>query len=162
MSIRFPLLAALLLALPVAASAAEFSSLEERMSGEDFRAAGLERLSPDELARLNDWLRRNWPHSAAAAAQAPAGATQEDRRGLFESPAADGPIISRIEGTFTGWNSNTSFRLENGMVWRVAEAASLSARPIENPAVTIEPGVFSAWYLQVEGYNSKVKVRRVE
>ena len=55
----------LVLAAP-AAIAQEFSSLEERMSSDDFSAAGLERLSAEELARLNDWLRANWPATAAA------------------------------------------------------------------------------------------------
>ena len=55
----------LVLAAP-SALAQEFSSLEERMSSDDFTSAGLERLSADELARLNDWLRANWPSQSAA------------------------------------------------------------------------------------------------
>src|SRR5512147_2488885 len=45
------------ISLSAAASAAEFSSLEERMSQEQFHAAGLDKLSPAELKTLNDWLR---------------------------------------------------------------------------------------------------------
>ena len=37
--------------------AAGFSSLEERMSQNEFHAAGLEKLSPEELKALNEWLR---------------------------------------------------------------------------------------------------------
>src|SRR5207342_2835934 len=39
------------------ASAAGFSSLEERMSQSEFHAAGLDKLSPAELNALNEWLR---------------------------------------------------------------------------------------------------------
>ena len=45
------------------ASAAGFSSLEERMSQSEFHAAGLDKLSPTELNALNEWLRT---HNAAA------------------------------------------------------------------------------------------------
>ena len=45
------------ISLSVAASAAEFSSLEERMSQTQFHDAGLDKLSPQELKNLNDWLR---------------------------------------------------------------------------------------------------------
>ena len=38
------------------ASAQEFSSLEERMSAKEFKEAGLDKLTPEELARLNAWL----------------------------------------------------------------------------------------------------------
>ena len=33
------------------------STLEERMSQSDFRAAGLDHLSPEQLKYLNEWLR---------------------------------------------------------------------------------------------------------
>ena len=48
---------AFLLLITAAASAAEFSSLEERMSQAQFHAAGLDKLSPEELKVLNDWVR---------------------------------------------------------------------------------------------------------
>ncbi len=155
-------LSALLLCMTVAsAGASEFSSLEEKMTGSEFSGAGLERLTPDELQRLNQWLRQHWPRTAVAghAAAQPTG----DRRGFIERIAgSDVDIVSRLPGTFTGWNSRTRFRLENGMVWEVAEGANFSTRAIENPQVTISKGMFNAWFLSVEGYNSQVKVRRVE
>lgn len=148
-----------LLASSVVAS--EFSSLEEKMTRAEFSAAGLDRLTPEELAQLNSWLREQWPQRASSAGlrQQPEG----DRRGLIERIAGnEEDIVSRLPGTFTGWNSNTTFRLENGMVWRVSEGSSFSVRAIENPQVTISKGMFNAWFLRVEGYNSQVRVRRVE
>ena len=33
----------------------------------------------------------------------------------------------------------------------------------DNPQVTVSPGVFgNIWYLQVEGYNRRAKVERIE
>src|SRR5688572_10963425 len=53
---------------PAAAQgSAAFSSLEERMSHADFKAAGLDKLTPEELAALNEWLRQRGEAAAVAA-----------------------------------------------------------------------------------------------
>lgn len=154
---RIFLLAALLApAAPL--SAQEFSSLEERMSGAEFKAAGLEKLSPEELAALNAWLRGN----AGAARMMAAPAMVEDRRGLVESSSRD-MIVSRIVGEFTGWTGNTRFRLENGQVWEQRDNARLTGVRMDSPVVTLKPSILgNAWYLSVEGYNATAKVRRVK
>lgn len=154
---RIFLLAALLApAAPL--SAQEFSSLEERMSGAEFKAAGLEKLSPEELAALNAWLRGN----AGAARMTAAPAMVEDRRGLVESSSRD-MIVSRIVGEFTGWTGNTRFRLENGQVWEQRDNARLTGVRMDSPVVTLKPSILgNAWYLSVEGYNATAKVRRVK
>lgn len=142
------------------AAAAEFSSLEEQMSGTEFEAAGLNRLSPDELARLNDWLRLNWPAAPSASTPYPANA---DTRGLSQPDAPRDAIVSRIRGEFTGWRSGTVFRLENGMVWEVSgTTGAFTIRPVANPTVIIEPAFMGSWLLRVEGYNATVRVKRVE
>lgn len=147
----------LVLAAP-SALAQEFSSLEERMSSDDFSSAGLERLSADELARLNDWLRSHWPASAAATPYP----VQADNRGLSDPVASRNAIVSRIKGEFTGWDSRTTFTLENGMVWEIAGSFTpLAIRPVQDPTVIIEPGLLGAWNLRVEGYNASARVRRV-
>jgi len=51
------LLMSIALALPVAAFAADqYVPLQQRMSPEEFKAAGLDKLSPDELKNLDNWL----------------------------------------------------------------------------------------------------------
>jgi hypothetical protein len=48
----------LILAASTSASGQQaFSSLEEQMTGAEFKATGLEKLSADELAALNNWVR---------------------------------------------------------------------------------------------------------
>lgn len=139
------------------ACAAEFSSLEERMSGDEFSAAGLDRLTPDELVRLNDWLRANWP---AASTPYPA---QADTRGLSQPETPRDAIVSRLIGDFSGWDSRTVFRLENGMVWEAAGSATpLAIRPVSNPTVIIEPAFMGTWLLRIEGYNATIRVKRVQ
>ncbi len=153
---------ALLLSMSLGAGQG-FSSLEERMTGREFRDAGLHKLSDEELATLNRWiLQRSLAEGEAGISQADAEPVR-DRRGLRgERSSNDGPITSNIVGSFTGWSGNDVFVLENGMVWRQAENRVFTSRPMENPAVEIRPGLLGAWYLSVEGYNSRVKVDRVK
>jgi len=148
--------------LMTTATAQTFSSLEERMSAAEFKAAGLDKLSPDELARLNAWLRTQ--PAAAAALTKPAAATfaSSDRRGFVERAQAGDEITSRILGPFMGWSGTTTFRLENGMVWQSTDASARLEVKLDSPVVTLKPGFFDTWYLKVEGYNSTVKVKRIE
>lgn len=153
--------ATLILALgTTVACAAGFSSIEERMNGQEFSAAGLDKLSPEELAQLNAWLQANWP-SQTAATPYPAMA---DSRGLSEPRASRDAIVSRLDGEFTGWTTRSVFRLENGMVWEATGGSftPLSTRPLQNPTVIIEPALLGAWLLRIEGYNATLRVKRVK
>lgn len=160
----------------VTAYAAEgFSTLEERMSGKEFKESGLEKLTDSELAELNDWLRR---HSVAtlenvSARPSPGAAVtggqpgpREDLRGFPNQPKGDpeGDVInSTIVGTFTGWErKGTLFKLANGMIWQQTENDSFHIPPVENPAVVIKKGFMNKWKLSVVGHKSKVSVKRIQ
>jgi hypothetical protein len=162
---RYPLVLVLLAAaaLPVAPVDAQqeqpFSSLEERMTGEEFERTGLDKLSADELAALNEWIRERSVadyEPPARSGQPTAGATAS----VDQMPRE--PIDSRIDGTFEGWTGYTVFELENGMVWRQDERDRYRVRPMENPRVTVRPGFGGSWRLTVEGHNRGVRVERIE
>lgn len=140
-----------------------FSTLEERMTGQEFRETGLHKLSDEELAALNRWIRqRSLAEGEAMVGDGrQAGTVGEDRRGLRDASDRS-PITSRIVGNFTGWTGQSEFELENGQVWRQTRGDRFDSRPMENPEVEITPGVFGAWYLRVEGYNRRVPVERVQ
>lgn len=148
------------------ASGAPFSSLEERMTGQEFRETGLHKLTDEELRALNAWIQQrslaaeDFERVAGTDAAASAGSAA-DRRGFAEERGDRRPIRSRIVGEFTGWDGNTEFELDNGMVWRQAEPARLILSPVENPEVVIEPGMFGSWRLGVAGRNARVRVQRV-
>ncbi|MFW5816778.1 MAG: hypothetical protein ACOCVP_07950 [Wenzhouxiangella sp.] len=168
-------LAALALALIVPlAQANDFSTLEERMTGREFRDAGLHKLTEQELENLNRWIQLrslaegelpDWADGAPARstdpdAEAAAGtAASGDDRGLPGGERTE--INSRLVGNFSGWSGDDTFELENGMVWQQAEAGTYSVSTLENPQVRIRPGMFGSWQLQVEGYNRRLRVRRV-
>jgi len=150
-------------------SAAEgFSSLEEQMTGKDFMAAGLNKLSPQELDALNAWIRA---HSlatldapvggaAAVATTTPSG----DQRGLKTSDGDEDrtPITSRIDGRFSGWDGQTIFKLENGMIWEQVDKDKFYIKEVDNPVVIIEPSMFGRWHLSVEGHDAECRVERIQ
>jgi hypothetical protein len=153
------MLATTLVLLTLASGSAfgqQFSSLEERMSAAEFKAAGLDKLSPEELARLNAWLSREVDETAReVAASVPA-----DQRGFRET----GDIATRIVGKFTGWNGRDGrFTLSNGQVWQSIDPnARFGGVELDSPEVVVEQGAFGSWYLSVVGYNSRVQVKRIK
>jgi len=153
-----------------AAAQQGFSSIEERMTGKEFTAAGLEKLTPEQLQSLNNWLRA---HSVAtlenantsAVSQGGAVGASTDARG-FENQAAgdisDEDIVSAIKGEFSGWTGKTVFELENGMVWQQDEAGTFYMPATTGAVAVIDKGVLNTWNLNIEGYNRTVRVTRVK
>lgn len=141
-----------------------FSSLEEQMSGREFTAAGLDKLSQQELKALNNWIRSrslatlDAPEADAADAEADGPAPAEQHAGTADRSA----VSSRIKGSFTGWDGNTVFELENGMIWEQADDDTFYIEEIQNPAVVIERGLFKTWRLSVEGHSPECKVKRIQ
>lgn len=164
-SVLIPFVGLLFASVACMTQAQTFSSLEERMSAAEFRAAGLDKLSAEELEALNAWLRVKGMTGAAFSTPAAPAPAVEDRRGFPVSmgDSGGGPIVSRIRGEFRGWDGTaTQFTLENGQVWKSTDPAARLAVKLNDPAVVIRPGVMNAWFLQVEGYNARVRVIRVK
>jgi len=140
-----------------------FSSLEEQMTGKEFDAAGLEKLTPDELAALNNWIRSR--SLATLDAAKPASAPTGDTRGFEVQQSREmdrSEFSSRLVGKFNGWDGQTVFKLENGMIWEQADKDKFYIKEVENPMITIKPGAFGTWKLSVEGYASSCKVKRIQ
>ena len=162
MSLLRPLVLATLIACAAPAFAQSMPPIEQQMSPEEFKAAGLDKLSPDELARLNTWLGRTITTETTKAAAVAKQAVVEENRG-FATFGSDEPIVSRIAGRFDGFHEGRTYTLENGQVWKQLEAASLEGVHVDSPEVTIKPAVIgNAWYLQVKGYNTRAKVQRIK
>jgi hypothetical protein len=163
------ILLAALLALPSLALAQQAPPIEQAMSAEEFKAAGLDKLSAEELARLNTWLdRRVQQEATAAVAAATEQAREEGRREVVEKNrgffhfGSDEPIAASIAGEFTGFGKGKRYRLDNGQVWEQTDATRLEGVRRSNPAVRIRPGMMGVWYMRIDGYNTQAKVQRVE
>ncbi|MCA0196824.1 MAG: hypothetical protein LCH59_01735 [Proteobacteria bacterium] len=181
----------LALALAVSAPAAlaqskDEAGLERQMTPEEFKAAGLHKLSQEELAALRGWIDRQKAGAAAQAAgttaSTAAGAAlsateierireqgreegrrevKDESRGFFDF-GSDEPIKSTLVGEFRGFAKGSRYTLANGQVWEQVEPARLDGVKRTNPAVTIKPGLLNSWFLRIDGYNTPAKVRRIK
>lgn len=160
-----------------------FSSVEERMTGKEFMQSGLGKLTDNELAALNKWLRdhsvatmENRSVTANRTTSVPAATTTSnvavsqsepqvqavDTRG-FEGKNLDrSTIVSVLIGEFKGWDGETVFKLQNGMIWKQSEKSRQITKLLIDPVVTIKAGMFNSWHLTVEGYNRNVTVKRIQ
>lgn len=166
----FALHATRLLAAAVLLSAAAFApaqsaqpqAIEQQMTPEQFKAAGLDKLSPAELAQLNAWLNRTLETTSQRAARDAKQQVVEEHRGFLSFGSTE-PIRGRIAGEFRGFGSGRQYTLANGQVWRQVDAASLAGVRKDSPEVTITPSLIgNAWYMAVQGYNTRAKVERVK
>ena len=147
-----------------AADTQDFDVLKA-MSVADFRATGLDHLTGDQVKALNAWFaeyQRSHPACAAGGA-APAAAPAMAAPAAAAAPAATAAfpevIVAHLEGDFRGWGDATLFKLDNGQVWQQVDDSELSVGAIKNPKVTIKRGIFSTYYLSVEGVNDSIAVR---
>jgi hypothetical protein len=163
LSIRTPLTLALIAALALAPlSALAEKPIEQDMTPAEFKAAGLDKLSPEELARLNAWLGRKIETATTTAAKEAKKKVEDDNRGFFNFGSTE-PVVSKIAGEFKGFGKGRIYVLENGQHWRQTDGASLAGVKMNSPEVRINPSIVgNAWYLAVKGYNTRAKVERVK
>ncbi len=138
--------------------AGEPKGLQEKMTPQEFHAAGLDKLSPDELAALNAWLESDHKTTAAAAA---ASTYRRTSQGFLESSSPT-TVESRLQGEFHGWSGRTVFILENGQIWIQVEDAEFRSPKLMQPMITISPGLLGGWKLRVEGSTRFAMVKRVQ
>ncbi|MBS0569927.1 MAG: hypothetical protein JSS28_04930 [Proteobacteria bacterium] len=138
------------------ARAEQFSSLEERMSQSQFHAAGLDKLSPDELKALNAWLQAHY--GTATTYVTPSG-----KPVFYPQESARESIEAHIAGPFSGWYGGTVFTLDNGQQWRQAESGSYQCGTFQDPKVSIKPMLLGSWLMYVEPCrNQSVRVTRIK
>ena len=80
---------------------------------------------------------------------------------LFAPPRGLDTIESQIPGRFEGWQPGTSIRLANGQVWQVVDGSS-RVYDVTNPKITITRRSLGSFYLNLEGDNRTVRVRRIQ
>lgn len=164
-------------------SAAESQFLKS-MSAENFSAAGLKKLSAEELALLDRLLAQKEDAQAASteaevkaavsAAQsaAPANVAGPKRpswitalitlRDTSDQPDSAEAVESRLVGDYDGWSGRTSFKLENGQIWEQVSGGQRIDRKRTAPKVKVYPGLFGVYWLEVEGIRERVKVKPIK
>jgi len=152
-----------------------------------FTAAGLQKLTPEELARLEALVQsyksgelataRQQAEAQAAAARDqaeaephPAAAPARKQPRWFTAlltldranakPEKEEPLESRLVGDFDGWHGQTVFTLENGTRWKQQNRTeSYNYAPtLHSPKVRITPAAFHGFWMEIAGVNLSVRV----
>ena len=148
------LAACLLSPIPAWAQGTEFPGVEKAMSPQDYDAAGLQKLTSEERARLDEFIRR-----FVASSNQVAGEKAVDRAVKERKVTPPEVIQSRIVGPFTGYKSDTVFTLENGQVWRQSQPGSRYFPVVESPPVLIVKGTIG-YRMYIAG-GGDLRVQRV-
>ncbi len=154
----FPLLCTLVLwaatcAVPSvrAEEAKAWNGIEKMMTAEEYKAAGLDKLTPDELARLNQWMLRFIAYDAEQVVKSDAAVQKLQNT----------PVRRRIAGKFTGWTGKTTFILDNGEVWR-QRLPGRYAVVLDNPEVEIARNLLGFHELKIVKTGKRIGVSRVK
>ena len=155
---------ALLLAClsPLASAQTAQPAIEKQMTPEQFKAAGLDKLSADELAHLNAWLGRTLETQTAKASAETKQRIEHENRGFLTFNSEE-PITGRIAGEFHGFDKGRIYTLDNGQVWQQIDDAQLPGIRLTNPDVRIKPALMgNTWYMAVSHYNTRAQVKRIK
>lgn len=135
------------------AAATAAVAVEQLMSAKQFEAAGLRKLSVEELTALNEWLR---DYSRALIQGATASLLPQGSE-IGSTPSV---IESRIDGEFSGWEGETIFKLLNGQIWQQA-SYSYKYHYAYGPKVLIYKSG-ALYKMKVDGVDGEITVRRLK
>ena len=120
---------------PLVRAQDEAAGIQQAMTPEEFKSAGLEKLSPAELAKLNAWL-QGYREKA------------EKKAALRESRTKLDFIVSRIDGNWNGAAYGDIIALEDGTKWKVANKGDHFGGHADHPAVAIFKSIFG-WKMRI-------------
>lgn len=139
----------------------EFPGVEKAMKPDDYEAAGLSKLSEEERARLDEFIRdyvlsSNERVAEKAATEAVDRAVKEKKIKLAEPEV----IQSRIVGPYSGYKGQTRFLLENGQTWVQSQRVSMYFPKVESPQVVLVKGTLG-WRMYIAG-GGDIRVQKVK
>lgn len=130
----------------------ESVGIQNSMSPEQFKAAGLEKLTPAELAKLNAWLQGYRDQEVAKVEKSSARREKQAKLSL---------IVSRVDGTWNGIAPGEIISLEDGSKWKLANKDEHYGGFADHPAVAVYKAGFFGWKMRVsriaEFYVNQVK-----
>lgn len=117
------------------------------MPAEEFEAAGLSKLTAEERAKLDEFIRSYVSSSTEKAATAAVEEAVKENKVQRKEPEV---IQSNIVGRFSGYDGRSRFTLANGQVWRQSQQVSRKFPPIDSPPVLITKGKWG-WRMYIAG-----------
>lgn len=166
-------------------AAATGGDFARTLSPDEMKSAGLSKLSPEELSRLEVLVER-YRSGEVPVAQKETGAQEAAVLPDKAAPKAKKPVPdwvgalitlqrsekkgskaevmeARIAGEFDGWGGRTLFQLENGQQWtQVNQESYVHTSTLRSPQVRIFPASFGTYWMEVEGVNQRCRVRPVK
>jgi hypothetical protein len=134
---------------------AEGLDVRKLLTPEQFHAAGLDKLTEQEIDALNRWLVTYTARDAPEMRRSDVVIQAEVKKVEAEGTK------TRIAGEFHGWDGDTIFRLENGQVWK----QRLPGRWVyhaDSPEVLLHKNLMGFWVMKVISADRAVGVARVE
>lgn len=136
---HFAFLAVVLFSLGTATGAfgqENAGGIREAMTPEQFQEAGLQKLTPQELSKLDAFLRGDRERAIETAT---AKATKREKLQL---------VVSRVDGVITEIKPRQLIRFEDGSTWRVARTDFQFHGRVDHPAAAAFKNVFG-WKMRI-------------
>lgn len=162
----------------------------QELPSDRFAKAGLQKLTPAELAELEQVIReaKSGELEAAEKKLAVAEAKARDAEAKAAAVAASAPaekkgpgwlralvtlqetndkpegaeaVESTLVGDYDGWTGRTNFKLANGQIWQQAAPGQRFDDRRTAPKVKVYPGMMGAYWLEIEGVRERVKVKPI-
>lgn len=135
-------------------------SIEETMRPEEFKAAGLDKLSEDELQHLDAYL-QGYRESAKkkATEKAQAQASEEIKKATEKATEEASKtartkldsLVSRVDGNIEGIKGHTVIRLEDGTVWKQVNPDDRYRAPITDHPTAVVLHTTFGYKMRIEG-----------
>jgi len=119
--------------------------VRQMMTAAEFNRAGLQKLAPEEVEALNDWLYR---YSLKLLVN------------VSEPTPSGNAIESYIDGDFEGWSGDTVFKLDNGEIWQQASYAYTYHYAYHPKVLIYKDG--SRFKMKVDGVSSTIEVKKLK
>ena len=163
------LAAALLLSASTAGAQATFPGLKSILSEAEWKRAGLDRLTPDQVGVIDAALirhqaaltSRHQAEVAQAVAAAPAPAPTPgllERFGLPLFDHTDWRSLPALRAKVTRWEGGNRFALDNGQVWEGYEPITYD---LVGKDIEIQARPHGQFALVVDGLNTTLRVMRL-
>jgi hypothetical protein len=151
---------------------AQAFDLRTELSKTEFEAAGLNKLSADEITLLQQLIERGVTPAKAAptATSAPMPSTMVAASNSESAPNWQPPAPSNVERSvietevtdeFKGLFGATVVKFSNGQVWQQTDRAKFD-RTLRDRRVRIKPAIMGRWRLQFLDNNESFVVKRIK
>lgn len=157
------------LVLMNSSAARDFPGVKELMKEQEFAAAGLNKLSAEELKALDGWLLRYTMDDVPElieevpelkeSVELRAAVTPEPKPRPEPEPEPE-KIVSKIKGEFIGWRGKTIFKLENGQIWKQRQSGRYYHK-MENPEISISKNMMGFYMMEIVETGKRIGVRRL-